>query len=107
MTLKSPKNHPNVDIFQSCTAKMPTKIVPKKCSVASVPTRSHSASQCQRAPPRRPRRACRARARRAMGAGGVRMLLACGKKSDIPEKSVRYSMAKKTMATYVSDEISL
>ena len=42
-----------------------------------------------------------------MGADDVRMLLACGKKSDIPEKSVRYSMAKKTMATYVSDEISL
>ena len=102
--MKSPKNHPNVDIFQSCTAKMPTKIVPKKCSVASV---GPSATLRQRAPPRRPGRACRARARRAMGADDVRMLLACGKKSDIPEKSVRYSMAKKTMATYVSDEISL
>jgi len=35
------------------------------------------------------------------------MLFACGKKRDIPEKRAKYSMAKNTIATYVSEDISL
>lgn len=36
ITLKSPKNQPKREIFHDvCVAKIPTKIVPKKCNIVS------------------------------------------------------------------------
>lgn len=49
ITLKSPKNHPKSDIFHAvCVAKIPTKIVPKKCSIVSVYVYMQTITNAQR-----------------------------------------------------------